>query len=96
MIWIEVLLHAGESLDAMMKTVTKSTSVSEQGTLTPSVAFCLVEHQEDAGIKNLFLQSPCIMLYKSVGALLEAMERAYQAQSSTKMLQFYDVLPLIL
>jgi aryl carrier-like protein len=99
MIWIEVLLHAGESLDAMMKTVTKSTSVSEQGTLTPSVAFCLVEHQEDAGIKNYsFAIAMHHAIYDgvSVGALLEAMERAYEAQSSTKLLQFYDVLPLIL
>lgn len=99
MIWIKVLLQAGESLDAMMKTVTKSTSVSEQGTLTPSVTFCLVEHQEDAGIKNYsFAIAMHHAIYDgvSVGALLEAMERAYQAQSSTKLLQFYDVLPLIL
>lgn len=98
-IWIEVLLHAGESLDAIIKTVTKSMSVSEQGTFAPSVAFCLVEQQEDAGIKNYsFAIAMHHAIYDgvSIGALLEEMERAYRAHSSTKLPQFYDVLPLIL
>ncbi|KAG2111633.1 uncharacterized protein F5147DRAFT_93647 [Suillus discolor] len=99
MVWIEVHLHAGESLDAMIKTVTASTTVSEQGTFKPSLAFCLVEQQEDAGTKNYSLaiaMHHAIYDGISIGALLEELERAYQAHSSTKIPQFYDVLPLIL
>lgn len=99
MIWLEVLLHAGESLDAMIKTVTKSTSVSEQGTFTPPLAFCLIEQQEDAGITNYsFAIAMHHAIYDgiSIGTLLEELERAYQTHSSTKLPQFYDVLPLIL
>lgn len=99
MVWIEVHLHAGESLDAMIKTVTASTSVSEQGSSKPSLAFCLVEQQEDAGTKNYSLaiaMHHAIYDGISIGALLEELEGAYQAHSSTKIPQFYDVLPLIL
>lgn len=99
MIWTEVLLHAGESLDEMIKTVTRSTSVSEQGTFTPSVAFCLVQQQEDTGIKNYsFAIAMHHAIYDgvSVGVLFEELERAYRDHSSTKLPQFYDVLPLIL
>ncbi|KAG1753412.1 hypothetical protein EDB19DRAFT_829014 [Suillus lakei] len=99
MIWIEVLLHQGESLDAMIKTVTGSTSVSEQGTFTPPLAFCLVEQEEDSGIKNYNLaiaMHHAIYDGVSIGALLEELERAYRAHSPAKLPQFYDVLPLIL
>ncbi|KAG2157195.1 hypothetical protein DEU56DRAFT_8353 [Suillus clintonianus] len=99
MVWIEILLQPGESLDAMIKTVTGSTSVSEQGTFTPPLAFCLVEQQEDAGVKNYSLaiaMHHAIYDGISIGALLEEMERMYQAHSPTRLPQFYDVLPLIL
>ncbi|KAG1878019.1 hypothetical protein DFJ58DRAFT_835671 [Suillus subalutaceus] len=99
MTWIEVPLHAGESLDAMIQTVTRSTSVSEQGTFTPSLAFCLVEQQEDAGIKNYtFAIAMHHATYDgiSIGTLLEELERAYLSHSSPNLPQFYDVLPLIL
>ncbi|KAG2349803.1 hypothetical protein BDR05DRAFT_923562 [Suillus weaverae] len=99
MVWIEVFLHAGESLDAIIKSVTGSTSVSEQGTFTPSLAFCLVEQQEDAGIKNYSLaiaMHHAIYDGVSIGVLLEELERAYRAHPSAKLPQFYDVLPLIL
>ncbi|KAG2158199.1 uncharacterized protein EDB93DRAFT_1077366 [Suillus bovinus] len=99
MVWIDVTLRAGESLDAMIKTVTASTSVSEQGTLKPSLAFCLVEQQEDVGTKNYFFgiaMHHAIYDGVSVGALLEELERAYRTQSSTTLPQFYDALPLIL
>lgn len=99
MTWIEVPLHAGESLDAMIQTVTGSTSVSEQGTFTPSLAFSLVEQQEDTGIKNYtFAIAMHHATYDgiSIGTLLEELERAYLSRSSTKLPQFYDVLPLIL
>lgn len=99
MTWIEVPLHAEESLDAMIQTVARSTSVSEQGTFTPSLAFCLVEQQEDAGITNY---SFAIAMHHatydgiSIGTLLKELERAYLSNSSTNLPQFYDVLPLIL
>jgi aryl carrier-like protein/NRPS condensation-like uncharacterized protein len=99
MTWIEVPLHAGESLDAMIQTVTGLTSVSEQGNFTPSMAFCLVEQQDDTGIKNYsFAIAMHHAMYDgiSIGTLLEELERAYLSQSSTNLPQFYDVLPLIL
>jgi hypothetical protein len=80
MTWIEVPLHAGESLDAMIQTVTGLTSVSEQGSFTPSMAFCLVEQQDDAGIKNYsFAIAMHHAMYDgiSIGTLLEELERAY-------------------
>ncbi|KAG0707677.1 hypothetical protein DFH29DRAFT_1053034 [Suillus ampliporus] len=99
MIWTEVLLHPGESLDVMLQTVIASMSVSEQGTFTPPLAFCLVEQQDDARVKKYSL---AIALHHaiydgiSIGALLEEMERTYRAHSPAKLPQFYDVLPLIL
>ncbi|KAG1756694.1 uncharacterized protein EDB91DRAFT_31035 [Suillus paluster] len=98
-IWTKALLRPGESLDAMLKTVIASMSVSEQGTSTSPLAFCLVEQQEDASVKKYSLaiaMHHAIYDGVSIGTLLEEMERVYQAHPPSKLPQFYDVLPLIL
>lgn len=99
MLWIEEILHPGESLDAKLKIVVESMSVSEHGTFTSPLAFCFVEQQKGTGAKkNSLAIAMHHALYDgiSIVSLFDELERAYRAQYSMKLPQFYDVLPLIL
>ncbi|OAX41962.1 hypothetical protein K503DRAFT_863459 [Rhizopogon vinicolor AM-OR11-026] len=97
MLWIEAILHPGESLEAKLKVVMESMSVSEH--VTSPLAFCLVEQQEDTGVKKYSLaiaMHHAIYDGVSIVTLLDGLERAYRAHYLAKPPQFYDVLPFIL